>query len=89
LIGGLVGGGAVYALVRSDVGTRASLAAATFVALALGWLLVLYGAVLGLVAAILAYMVARSRIGTGRALLAADGSYRAVVTGVAPPLRRP
>ncbi|MFI6576182.1 hypothetical protein ACIBFB_10280 [Nocardiopsis sp. NPDC050513] len=70
-------------LVRRDIGTRNSwlVAIATFLALAAGWLLALYGAVLGLIAAVLAYAVARSRIGAVRALLAAGGSYLVVILG--------
>jgi hypothetical protein len=85
VVGGLAGGGAVYALLRRDLGTsRAALAAAaTFLALAIGWLLALYGAVVGVIAAIVVYAVARARIGAGRALLAAGGSYLMVVLGVA------
>jgi cell division protein FtsX len=84
VVGGLAGGAAMYALARRDLGTRrASLAAAaTSLALAFGWLFALYGAVLGVVAAILVYAVVRSRIGTGRALLAAGGSYLVIVAGV-------
>ncbi|MCT9075135.1 hypothetical protein [Streptomyces fulvoviolaceus] len=85
LIGGLVGGGAMFALVRRDVGTRraALVAAVTFAAVGIGWLLALYGVVLGLGAAIVAYAVTRSRIGADKALLAAGGSYFAVVSGFA------
>jgi hypothetical protein len=62
------------------VGTRRAMlvAAVTFLALGLGWFLALYGVVAALAAAILAYVVARSRIGTDKALLAAGGSCRAV-----------
>ncbi|GAB2947312.1 hypothetical protein GCM10023080_002450 [Streptomyces pseudoechinosporeus] len=49
----------------------------------IGWLLALLEVVVGLAAAVLAYTVARSRIGIRRALLTAGGSYLAVVAGVA------
>ena len=85
MIGGPVGAAVVYLLARRDLGhLRAALAAAaTAVALALGWLFALYGAVLGVLAAIVVYAVARAaRIGTGRALLAAGGLYTVIVAAV-------
>lgn len=83
LIGGLVGGGAMYALVRRDVGRNRALlvAAVAAVALGIGWFAALYGVVVGLGAAMLAYAVARSRIGADKALLAAGGAYFMVVAG--------
>lgn len=85
VIGGLIGGGAMYARVRRDLGTRraSQVAAVTFVAMAIGWWFALYGVVVGLIAAVVAYTVARSRIGADRALLAAGGSFLAIVVGVA------
>jgi hypothetical protein len=86
MIGGPLGAAVVYLLARRDLGhLRAALAAAaTAVALALGWLFALYGAVLGVLAAIVVYAVARAaRIGTGRALLAAGGLYTVIAASVA------
>jgi hypothetical protein len=84
LIGGLVGGGAMYALVRRDVGRNRALlvAAVAAVALGIGWFAALYGVVVGLGAAMLAYAVARSRIGADKALLAAGGAYFMVVASL-------
>ncbi|TPQ24063.1 hypothetical protein [Streptomyces sporangiiformans] len=83
LTGSLIGGEAMYALVRRDLGSRRAflVAAATVLALGIGWWFALYGVVVGLAAAALAYAVTRSRIGIRRALLTAGGSYLAVVAG--------
>jgi hypothetical protein len=82
---GLAGAVAVYALVRRDLGTLRALlvAAATLVALAIGWLFALYGAVVGAVAAIVLYAVARSRVGAGGAVLVAGVLYFMIVAGFA------
>jgi hypothetical protein len=81
--GGLAGAGATYVLAHRDLGVLRALlaAAAAFVALALGWLLALYGAVVGLLLGVMVFAFARGRLGTGRALAAAACSYLVVAAG--------
>lgn len=85
LIGGLIGAGVAFPLVRRDLDARraALITVVAFVAVGIGSLFVLYGALVALVAAALVYAVARSRIGADRALLAAGGSYAATALGFA------
>jgi len=83
VLGGVVGGGVVLVLARRHIDAlRAVLAAAaTCLALALGWYFTSWIAAAGVVAAILVYAVALCWIGGGRALLAACGCYLVVTIG--------
>ncbi|MPY58369.1 hypothetical protein [Streptomyces spongiae] len=85
LIGGLIGAGVAFPLVRRDLGTRRAslITVVAFVTAGIGSLFVLYGALVAVAAAALAYVVARSRTGVDRALLAAGGSFAAMTLGFA------
>lgn len=79
----LVGGAAVWAVTRRDLGhPRAALAgAATGLVTGLAFLMIVYLAVLATAAGIVVYLLARHRLRTAQALLAGAAAYASAALG--------
>ncbi len=79
----VIGGAAVWAVTRRDLGDRRAALAGAGVALVTGlaFLMILYLAVLAVVAGVAGYLLARHRLRVNQAMLAGAASYALVALG--------